>query len=98
MRFSSCGSASTPSSATLGVSTILTGVTLAVSDGQILNTVAQPLVDFVQRQILRIAAPVYLAFVLAIALWYLYEHTPLGRHLFFVGEGREAARLVGLAR
>lgn len=81
---------------TLGVSTILTGVTLAVSDGQILNTVAQPLVDFVQRQILGLPLPVYLAFILVIALWYVYEHTPLGRAFFFVGEGREAARLVGL--
>lgn len=81
---------------TLGVSTILTGVTLAVSDGQILNTVAQSLVDFVQFQIFGLAVPVYLAFALAIVLWRLYEHTPTGRHLFFVGEGREAARLVGL--
>jgi len=81
---------------TLGVSTILTGVTLAVSDGQILNTVAEPLVDFVQRQVLGLPVPVYLAFALVIALWYVYEHTPLGRALFFVGEGREAARLVGL--
>ncbi len=81
---------------TLGTSTILTGVTLAVSDGQILNTVAQPLVDFVQYQIFGLAVPVYIAFALAIVLWRLYEHTPVGRHLFFVGEGREAARLVGL--
>jgi ribose transport system permease protein len=81
---------------TLGVSTMLTGVTLAVSDGQILNTVPQPLVDFVQHQIFGLAVPVYVGFALAIALWQLYEHTPLGRHLFFVGEGREAARLVGL--
>jgi ribose transport system permease protein len=81
---------------TLGASTILTGVTLAVSDGQILNTVAQPLVDFVQYQILGFPIPVYLAFVLVAAVWYVLEHTPLGRHLFFVGEGREAARLVGL--
>ena len=82
---------------TLGVSTMLTGLTLAVSDGQILNTVPQPLVDFVQHQVFGLAVPVYVAFALAIALWRLYEHTPLGRHLFFVGEGREAARLVGLA-
>jgi ribose transport system permease protein len=81
---------------TLGVSTMLTGVTLAVSDGQILNTVPQPLVDFVQHQIFGLAVPVYIGFALAIALWQLYEHTPVGRHLFFVGEGREAARLVGL--
>lgn len=81
---------------TLGVSTILTGLTLAVSDGQILNTVAQPLVDFVQYQIFGLALPVYFAFALALLLWRLYEYTPVGRHLFFVGEGREAARLVGL--
>ena len=71
--------------ATLGVSTILTGVTLAVSDGQILNTVPQPLVDFAQHQIFGLAVPVYVGFALAIALWQLYEHTPVGRHLFFVG-------------
>ena len=82
--------------ATLGVSTMITGLTLAVSDGQILNTVPQPLVDFVQHQFFGLAVPVYIAFALAILLWRLYEHTPLGRHLFFVGEGREAARLVGL--
>ena len=81
---------------TLGVSTMLTGLTLAVSDGQILNTMPQPLVDFVQHQIFGLAVPVYVAFALAIALWRLYEHTPIGRHLFFVGEGREAAQLAGL--
>jgi ribose transport system permease protein len=81
---------------TLGTSTILTGLTLAVSGGQILNSVAEPLVDFVQHQIFGLAVPVYIAFALAVALWYLYEHTPVGRYLFFVGEGREAARLVGL--
>ncbi|MCB1488449.1 MAG: ABC transporter permease [Bauldia sp.] len=81
---------------TLGTSTILTGVTLAVSGGQILNTVAEPLSDFVQHQIFGLAVPAYIGFSVAIALWYLYEHTPTGRHLFFVGEGREAARLTGL--
>jgi ribose transport system permease protein len=82
--------------ATLGTSTILTGLTLAVSGGQILNSVSQPLVDFVQYQIFGLAVPVYLAFALALVLWYVYEHTPTGRNLFFVGEGREAARLAGL--
>lgn len=81
---------------TLGTSTILTGLTLAVSGGQILNTVAQPLADFVQYQIFGLPVPVYLGFLLVVMLWYVYEHTPLGRYLFFVGEGREAARLVGL--
>lgn len=82
--------------ATLGTSTILTGLTLAVSGGQILNGVAQQITDFTQYQILGLPMPVYMGLVLVLALWYLYEHTPLGRYLFFVGEGREAARLIGL--
>lgn len=81
---------------TLGTSTILTGITLAVSGGQILDTVAAPLSTFVQLRILGLQVPAYLAFALAVLLWYIYEHTPLGRNLYFVGEGREAARLVGL--
>jgi ribose transport system permease protein len=81
---------------TLGTSTILTGLTLAVSGGQILDTVAAPLSAFVQHRIIGLPVPVYLAFALSFLLWYVYEHTPLGRNLYFVGEGREAARLVGL--
>ncbi|HVX81795.1 MAG TPA: ABC transporter permease [Devosiaceae bacterium] len=81
---------------TLGTSTILTGLTLAVSGGQILGTVDLGLTEFVQFQIFGLPVPVYIGFALAAVLWYLYEHTPIGRHLFFVGEGREAARLVGL--
>ncbi len=81
---------------TLGTSTVLTGLTLAVSGGQILNSVAAPLSNFTQYQIFGLPMPVYIAFLLVIVLWYIYEHTPLGRYLFFVGEGREAARLVGL--
>lgn len=81
---------------TLGTSTILTGLTLAVSGGQILDTVAAPLSAFVQHRIFGLQVPAYLAFALAVLLWYVYEHTPLGRNLYFVGEGREAARLVGL--
>lgn len=41
-----------------------------------------------------------MAFFVGLALcaevWYVLQHTPLGRHLVFVGEGREVARLNGL--
>lgn len=80
---------------TLGAGTILTGLTLAVSGGQILNGVPGSVTGFTTYQILGLPSPVYVAFV--ILLWYVYEHTPLGRYLFFVGEAREVARLAGLA-
>ena len=38
----------------------------------------------------------YLA-LLAVAAWYVLEHTPLGRYLFATGGSREAARLSGVS-
>jgi ribose transport system permease protein len=81
---------------TLATGTILSGLTIAVSNGEILNGVPQSLQDFASHQFLGLATPVYLALGLAVVLWYVYEHTPVGRYLFFVGAGRDTARLVGL--
>lgn len=38
---------------------------------------------------------VYLVLI-ALAMWFVIEHTPLGRYLFATGGGREAARLAGV--
>lgn len=81
---------------TLGTGTVLTGLTLAVSGGQILNGIPDTLVSFTTHTVFGFAVPVYLALLLALLLWYVYEHTPLGRYLTFVGIGREVARLAGL--
>src|SRR3546814_14248970 len=34
--------------------------------------------------------------VLAVVMWFVFEHTPVGRRLFAVGSNPEAARLAGL--
>jgi ribose transport system permease protein len=82
---------------TLGTGTVLTGLTLAVSGGQILNGVPQAIVDVASNDfLLGLPAPVFIGLALAVALWFVYDHTPLGRYLFFVGESREVARLAGL--
>jgi ribose transport system permease protein len=81
---------------TLGTATILTGLTLAVSGGQILNGVPDRVSRFVTWKAFDLPTPVFVAFGAALVLWYVYENTPLGRYLFFVGEGREVARLAGL--
>jgi ribose transport system permease protein len=84
--------------ATLATSTVLAGLTLYVTNGTILTTVPLSLEEFAQTRVpgLEIGTPALIGFGLTGLLWYLYEHTPVGRHLFFVGEGREVARLVGL--
>jgi ribose transport system permease protein len=33
---------------------------------------------------------------LTVLFWYVFSHTPLGRYLYFVGAGRNVARLAGL--
>jgi ribose transport system permease protein len=84
--------------ATLATSTILSGLTLLVSAGGIITTIPKALTSFGQSRIpgLGIEPTAVVAFGLTAVLWYVYEHTPLGRRLYFVGEGREAARLTGL--
>ncbi len=84
--------------ATLSSSTILAGLTLYVTNGQILTTVPHSLQRFAFLGIpaLGVETPALTGIALAALLWYVYEHTPAGRYLYFVGEGREAARLSGL--
>jgi ribose transport system permease protein len=83
---------------TLATSTVLSGLTLQVTKGSILTTVPTGLESFATWRMptLGIGAPAFIGFGLAILFWYLYQFTPFGRRLFFVGEGREAARLTGL--
>ena len=82
--------------ATLGTSTVLAGLTLAVSDGQIVSLGSTSISSFANARLAGFSTPVFVAFFVALGLWYVYEHTPVGRYLFFVGEGREVARLAGI--
>jgi ribose transport system permease protein len=81
---------------TLGTGTLLTGLTIWVSGGQILSNISPGLTNVVTTTFGGLAMPVYLALGLVIVLWYVYEYTPLGRYLTFVGLGPEVARLAGL--
>ena len=63
---------------TLATGTILSGLTIAVSNGEILNGVPQSLQDFASHQFLGLATPVYLALGTAVVLWYIYEHRRSG--------------------
>jgi ribose transport system permease protein len=82
---------------TLGTGTVLTGLTLLVSDGQILSGVSTGLSDAMTKTLGGLAVPVYIALGLTLVLWYVYEYTPLGRYLTFIGLGAEVARLAGVA-
>jgi ribose transport system permease protein len=82
---------------TLGSGTILLGVTLEISGSTSISGVSNTLVNAVSTPlILGLCPAVFYTFGLALLLWYVYDHTPLGRYMYFTGKARESARLSGL--
>ena len=83
--------------ATLGVSQVLTAVTLYISENkQIVGVLSSEFLRWGRRELLGIPIVVYYLLALALVLWYVLECTPLGRHLFATGANPEAARLSGV--
>lgn len=86
-----------PFIATIAVSTILGGVVLWYTDGQVISAgVPKVILDIGSSQPLGIPLPIWILLVIVVLVWYLTEHTPLGRYLYAVGGSREAARLSGI--
>jgi ribose transport system permease protein len=81
---------------TLGMGTLLTGVGYGISSSVTIGGISQGLLNAMQNTILGLPIAFYVGVFICIVLWYILGYTPLGRHLLFVGEGREVARLAGL--
>lgn len=94
--------------ATLGMSQVIAALIRRIHDGgNIIGAFDQSYIDFGRSSLFsfnwpgtgtEISLPNYFLFglLVAILLWYVLEHTPLGRHLFATGGNREAARLSGV--
>jgi ribose transport system permease protein len=83
--------------ATLGMSTIITGVIAAYSQGAVFyENIPPSLLGIGQGQAFGIPLPVIYAIVIAIVMWYLLSSTPVGRYLYAIGGSRDAARLSGV--
>lgn len=82
---------------TLGTGTLLAGVTLAIADSKVVTGISTGVVNVMTDPLLfGIPAPFYAGVVLCAVLWFVLQHTPLGRRMVFVAENREVARLAGL--
>ncbi len=82
---------------TLGMGTLLLGITLLISNDQTYSGVSQGLDNITEvDRFLGIPLEFYYALGLCVVVWYVFEHTSLGRRLLFVGSGREVARLSGV--
>jgi ribose transport system permease protein len=82
---------------TLGVSTVLGGIAVVVSDNSpIVQDIPGSLVTFGTGKFLGLPNTLFVLAFAALLVLYLLEHTPYGRYLHAIGSNREAARLVGV--
>jgi ribose transport system permease protein len=81
---------------TLGVGTVVGGLAIAIFTAETIGGIPSSFSDPFRVEALGLDMPVFLAFGLALAMWYFLQYTPTGRYVFFTGEGREAARLAGV--
>ena len=82
--------------ATLASGTVLQGLTLWVSDGQVVANLPAGLSDIGRTQIADMPVLVFVVAAMALVVGLLLEKTPAGRYLYATGLGREAARLAGV--
>jgi ribose transport system permease protein len=83
--------------ATLGVSQVLFAAVLLISDNtQLTGEFSQSWSDIGNNDFLGIPNVVFVLLAIAIVLWYVLEHTRIGRYLFATGGNPDAARLSGV--
>ena len=82
---------------TLGTGTFIGGTVLWISGSNTISGVSSALVDWVVvKRFLGIPLEFYYGLILCLLIWYVFELTPLGRRMLFVGRGRDVARLSGI--
>jgi ribose transport system permease protein len=82
---------------TLGTGTFIGGIVLLISGTNTISGISPGLVTWVVvHRVLGIPVAFYYALLLAVVMWYVFELTPLGRRVLFVGRSRNVARLSGI--
>lgn len=83
--------------ATLGVSTVLQGLALWYSGGQVIFAhVPKSFLKMGQGELFGVSRPIYFGLVIAAVMWGLLKYTALGRKFFATGGSRAAATLSGV--
>jgi len=81
---------------TLGMSTVLGGLVLWMTNALTISGVSSGLVSAADHTIAGVPLVFVYALVLTIMLGYVLHYLPAGRRVLFVGRGREVARLSGV--
>jgi ribose transport system permease protein len=81
---------------TLGTASVIAGLVDWMSDSATISGIDPVLTDAMVGKIIGLSYTCYYALAVAAIIWIVFEYTPLGRRLLFVGRGREVARLSGI--
>jgi ribose transport system permease protein len=82
--------------ATLGMSTVTTGIALAATSSQTVPNPYGGFGKFINYRIGGVGVTFYIALAGILILWGVLERTRLGRKAYFVGSGRKAAAYAGI--
>ncbi|WP_460775840.1 ABC transporter permease [Microbacterium sp. GXF7504] len=81
---------------TLGMSTVLAGLCIWVSNAQPISGIPRDFTAIVNTDVLGLPVSFFIGLVLMLGFAYVLQFTPLGRNMRFVGENREVSRLAGV--
>ncbi len=83
---------------TLGIGTVVVGITYIVCNSATISGVDRILSKvMLSKPFLSIPLDFYYAVALCAVVWYLFDFTAFGQRLLFVGQNRDVARLNGVA-
>ena len=82
--------------ATLGMSSVLTAYSVWRSGNRSILGLPDSYLAITDEFVFGITRTVLIALILALILWFMFEHTAVGRYFFATGGGRDAARLAGI--
>ena len=83
--------------ATLGIGQVVSAIVLKVSfNRQITDTFSPTFEKFGRNQYLGIPVVFFYLAIAGLIIWYIMEHTPVGRFIYATGGNPEAARLAGV--
>jgi ribose transport system permease protein len=85
-----------PLISTLAMGTLLDGLGSAVSNASTIGELPVGFTNFFGDRWLGIGLPFWFALILLAILAFVFYQLPMGRRLYFTGEGRESARLIGI--
>lgn len=81
---------------TLGMFTALSGIGYAITGSKIVSGIPDFYVELSRAKLLGLPMTTWYGWVAVLVLWYLYQRTPMGRYMLFIGGNRDAAQLAGL--